>query len=111
MRHLLGNKNAQMGVVSAAIGLLITLIVVVLVFYNIAGSIDTAELENDMRAAVGVTYGTTNESKAAYNATTPVSNGTNNVLDQAATFFTIAPIIVIVIVAVVVIGYVKSIGG
>ena len=110
MRHLLGNKKAQMGMIGAAIGLLITLIICVLVYYNIAASVDTDTLEDDLRTSMGYTKAD-NDSWAAWNASTPVANGTNGINDQAGTFFTIAPIVVLVIVAVVVIGYVKSIGG
>ena len=86
-------KNlAQMGMVGAAIGLFITLIISVLIYYNIAGSIDTTTIDAKLDG-------------------TPAANATGNVNDQAATFFTIAPIVGIVIVAVVVIGYVQRIGG
>lgn len=81
-----------MGMVGAAVGLLITLIIVVLIYYNIAASIDTTGIDAKLPG-------------------TPAANATEQINDQAATFFTIAPIIAIVIVAVVVIGYVQRIGG
>ena len=86
------NKLAQMGMVGAAIGLLITLIIAVLVYYNVSASIDTTTIDASLNGS-------------------PAANATENTNDQASTFFTIAPIIVIVIVAVVVIGYVQRIGG
>ena len=109
--RLLSNKKAQMGLVGAAIGLLITLIICVLVYFNIAASIETDTLEDDVRESLGLSAGGDNDSWAAWNATTYVTNDTGDINDQATTFFTIAPIIVIVIVAVVVIGYVQKIGG
>ena len=116
MRHLFGNKHAQMGMVGAAIGLFITLIICVLIYYNIAASIDTTTIEDNVRKAEGFTYpsGETaadNASRAAWNASKPVANATGAVNSQSETFFTIAPIVGIVIVAVVVIGYVQRIGG
>ena len=84
--------------VGAVIGLFVTLAVVILVFYNIAASIDADALDQDYKAASGV-------DKAL-----PAGNATNATLGQAATFFTIAPIIGIVIVAVVILGYVSRIG-
>jgi hypothetical protein len=81
-----------MGMVGAAVGLLITLIIVVLIYYNIAASIDTTGVDAKLPG-------------------TPAGNATTQINTQASTFFTIAPIIAIVIVAVVVIGYVQRIGG
>lgn len=92
MRKLFGNKLAQMGMVGAAIGLFITLIISVLIYYNIAASVDTTTIDAKLPGS------------PAANATTATNN-------QAATFYTIAPIVGIVIVAVVVIGYVQRIGG
>ena len=93
MRHFFSKNNrAQMGMIGAAIGLLITLIIAVLVYYNISASLDTTSVDAVLNGS-------------------PAANATEATNDQAGTFFTIAPIVVLVIVAVVVIGYVKSIGG
>ena len=88
---LLKMNEGQMNLVGAAVGLFITLIIAVLIYYNIAASIDTTSVDAKL---VG----------------TPAANATSATNNQAATFFTVAPIIGIVIVAVVVIGYVKNIG-
>ena len=82
--------NVQM--IGAVVGILITLIIAVLVFYNVAASIDTTTID------------------ASFDGT-PSANATEATLDQASTFFTIAPIIGIVAVAVVILGYVNRIGG
>ena len=85
------NDAGQMNMLGAALGLFISLIVCVLIFYNITGSIDTTDIDAKLDG-------------------TPATNATTAVLDQAATFFTLAPILGVVIVAVVVISYVKQIG-
>ena len=85
------NDKAQANMLGAAIGILITLIICVLIYYNIAGSIDTTTIDAKLEG-------------------TPAANATDNANSQAATFFTIAPIISVVIVAEVVISYVKHIG-
>lgn len=82
------DNEASVKMIGAVVGILITLIIAVLIFYNIAGSIDTTDLDSDLTG-------------------TPAANATSATIDQAETFFTIAPIICIVIVAVVVIGYVS----
>ena len=90
-RNFIKDHGAQMAMVGQAVGLLITLIIVVLVYYNIAASVDTTGIDAKLPG-------------------TPAGNATAATNSQAATFFTIAPIVGIVIVAVVVIGYVQRIG-
>lgn len=99
------DKLGQMGMVGAAVGLFITLIITVLIYYNIAASIDTTTVDGKFGATFNAT---THVWMSGY---APAYNATQGINSQAGTFFTIAPIIGIVIVAVVVIGYVQRIGG
>jgi hypothetical protein len=84
-----------MQMVGAAVGLLVTLIVSVLIYWTMSGSLypaagtDTSWHSQMMNAS---------------------QNATDSINDQAVTFFQIAPIIAIVIVAVVVLSYVSRIG-
>lgn len=94
MRRLKNDQNASVKMIGVVAGLFVTLAVAILVFYSLAGGIDTTTLDTN--------FGVLN--------TTPVLNATDATLDQAATFFTIAPLIGIVIVAVVILGYVGKIG-
>ena len=96
------NDKAQMQMIGVAIGTLITLIICVLVYYNISGSIDTNTIDYK--------FGLTINATGVRNGSAPAHNATESLNSQAATFFTIAPIISVVIVAVVVISYVKQIG-
>ena len=93
MKKFLKDTHADVKMIGAVAGILITLIIAILVFYNIAGSIDASSLH-----AMDNT-----DNYDAYNAT-------NDTLDQAGTFFQIAPIIAIVVVAVVILSYVGRIG-
>jgi len=97
LKQFMHNNHAQMGMVGTAVGLLITLIIVVLIFYNISAS-----TYNSIPRGGSDAY-----KRGIYNMSRNASEATNS---QAGTFFTIAPIIAIVIVAVVVIGYVQRIG-
>ena len=90
MRKLLRNKEADSRMITLVIGIMITLAISILIFYNIMGNIDTTTIDSDLTG-------------------TPAANATNEVLDQAEVFYTLAPLIVIVIVAVVIIGYVSKI--
>jgi len=95
LQSLLKNDEADVKMIGAVVGILITLIIAVLVFYNIAGSIDTTTIDSNFGGV----------------KTFPAANATEDTLDQSATFFQIAPIIAIVVVAVVILGYVNRIGG
>jgi len=81
------NDSGNVQMVGMVVGLLITIIIAVLIFYNVAGSIDTTTIDAELTG-------------------TPAANATDDTLDQAATFFTIAPILALVIIAVIIIGYV-----
>jgi len=93
LKPLRKNDQADVKMIGMVVGVLVTLIIAVLIFYNIASSIDTTTIDSNI--------GGTN--------TTPAANATDNTLDQSATFFSVAPIIAIVIVAVVILGYVSRI--
>ena len=90
LKNFLKDEHADVKMIGAVVGILVTLIIAVLVFYNIAASIDTTSIDADLTG-------------------TPAANATDATLDQAGTFFGIAPIIAIVIVAVVILGYVSRI--
>ena len=85
------NKLANVGMVGAAVAILVTLMVSVLIVYNIAGSLDTTTIDASLTG-------------------TPAANATVDTLDQSATFYTLAPLIVVVIAAVVILGYIMTIG-
>jgi len=89
-KSFLKDEDADARMIGGVVGILVTLIIAVLVFYNIAGSIDATTIDADLTG-------------------TPAANATEATLDQAATFFTIAPIIAIVVVAVVILKYVGQI--
>jgi len=96
MRSLYVDDKADARMIGGVIGILITLIIAVLVFYNIAGSIDTSTIDAN--------FDGNNGTFAGY-----ATNASNATQDQAATFFAIAPIIAIVVVAVVILKYVGQI--
>ena len=75
MKSFLKNDEADVKMIGAVVGILITLIIAVLVFYNIAAGIDAEAVDDDLW----------------HEGYSPASNATNDTLDQAATFFQIAP--------------------
>lgn len=104
MKKLLKNQDADMKTISGAVGILITLMIAILVLYSIAGAIDGHTIDQNWAH----TWTSGVHTNSTVNAT-HAQNATNASLDQAGTFFTIAPIIVIVMIAVVILKYVGMI--
>lgn len=94
MKPFYKDDNADAKMIGMVVGLLVTLLISILVFYNISASVDTTSIDSN--------FGVDNNE-------TPSANATDSILDQAATFWSIAPIIVIVIVAVIILAYVSKI--
>lgn len=90
-RSLLKDNHADVKMVGAIVALLITLAASVLIFYNFMAGVDTTTIDANF-------------------AGTPAANATNSILDQAGLFYTIAPMIAIIIVAVVILAYIKKLG-
>ena len=93
------DENGNVKMIGMVVGILVTLMIAVLIFYNIAASIDADSVDEDLQDQLG------NDANDVEYA----ANATGDTLDQSATFFTIAPIIAIVVVAVVILGYVSKI--
>ena len=105
---LIKNKDANIKMLGGVLALFITLAIGILVAYNVVSSINSRTLDVD------APWGYDTDQSATPNVArnnTPAQNATNATLSQMSTFFTIAPIIGIVIVAVVILGYVSRIGG
>jgi len=95
-------KLASVAMVASAVGFLITLVMSTIIYYNLANyNVNTIDAK----------FGMTVNATGVINGSRPAANATARINGQAGTFFTIAPIVAIVIVAVVVIGYVQRIGG
>jgi len=99
MKSLRADDNADTKMIGGVVAILVTLILAVIVFFNIAGSVDLTTVDSNIASNLG--ENTTLSTRG--------SNSTDDTLDQAATFFTIAPIIAIVVVAVVILRYVGQI--
>jgi len=105
---LWNDRDANAKMIGTVVAILVTIIVSILIVYNVASTItfDTAT-ERDINEARG--YTTAAGNRDGYNNSTAAGNSTDDILDQAGTFFAIAPIIAVVIVAVVVLSYVGKI--
>lgn len=109
-KKLMTNNHADAKMIGVVIAIFITLIISILLVYTIASSTTfSTATEQKITAARG--YPTSGDGMDYYNNSTSAGNSSTDILDQAGTFFQIAPIIGIVIVAVVILGYVGKIGG
>ena len=99
-RKFLTNKDADVSLIGAAVAILVTIMVSVLIVYNIASSIDAGDVDTDLQEAIG------NDA----NDVTYAANATMSALDQSETFYVLAPLIVIVLIAVTILGYIVMIG-
>jgi len=112
MRKLLGNKNGDMNMILTAVIMAIMLAIGIVVVYSVFGGIDLTTADNTIKVNVyGANNGPTasddaNTSWDVYNTSGPGSNATDDLLTNAGTFFTIAPIALIVVAAVAILGYV-----
>lgn len=110
LKSLINNDEADIKMIGMVVAILVTIIVSLLVFYSIAGSFDINDMDDDF-GDYGLGSYAKGQANEQINGSTPVRNSTDAILDQSATFFSIAPIIAIVVVAVVILGYVSRIGG
>ena len=54
MKKLIKDDHADVKMIGAVVGILITLIIAVLVFYNIAGSIDTTTIDAELKTCQSI---------------------------------------------------------
>jgi heme/copper-type cytochrome/quinol oxidase subunit 2 len=92
MRNFLRNKHGDMNMVLTAVVLAITLAISIVIVWNVMGSIDTTSVD----AALRKIDPNTNVSR----------NATESISENLEIFYTISPIILIVVAAVAILGYV-----
>lgn len=87
LKKLVSNKEADVNMILAAVIMAIALAVSVLIVYNVIGSVDTTTID------AGLTG-------------TPATNATYALVNNTDTFYTVAPIALIVVAAIGILGYV-----
>ena len=107
MRRLIDNKNADMDIVITAIVVMITLALSIVIIWNVVGSIDSSSLDDRLREnALGLQESAgDNSSDQTWNETTYVANSTDSFTTNLETYFTVAPIVLIIIAAVGILSY------
>lgn len=98
MRKLLDNNHGNIGTIILAVATAITLAVSILIIYSVLGGMSTTSVDATLRTAMGKPAGFM-----------PAANATNSLVTGLGTFFTIAPIYLIVLVAISIIGAVMGI--
>ena len=101
MRKLLKNQHGDLNMILSSIVVAITLAISIIVVLNVLGAIDAGDTDGRVAEAMGWTSGTDQ-----YNATLPMTNATTDLQTNIETFYTVAPIVLIVMAAVGILGYV-----
>lgn len=98
MRRLLSNRHGDMNMILLAIVMGIALAIGIIVVFNVHAGIasDLSTLDSDLASAAG----------RSTTLDTAASNASNATLTNIGTFFTIAPIALIVVAAVGILSYV-----
>lgn len=99
MRKLQDNKHADMNIILSAVVMAIMFAIGIVVVFNVIGSIgaDLSSLDDDLENARADGNTTSGE---------PATNATKDLTDNIETFFTVGPIILIVVAAVGILSYV-----
>ena len=92
MKKLWNNKDANVATIILAVATAVTIAISILIVYSILGGVDT----------------TTIDANFGGNTTTPAANATNSLTAGLGTFYTIAPIYIVVLIAVAIIGAVMG---
>jgi len=114
MKKLLKNNHADISAVTTSVAIIVMIVISIVIVYNIATSLNMGNVDDTIAEQIyGYSQtnwdaGGSNASRAAHNATMPGANATDEVLSHSETFYTLAPLIVIVLIAVVILGYVMG---
>jgi len=112
MRSLRNNKHADMNMIMTAIIMAVMLAIGLVVVYSVFGGLDLDTVDTKINEDVfgwsnsGDPSDDQNSSWESWNTSKNAANATNDLLNNAATFFTVAPIALVVIAAVGILGYV-----
>ena len=108
MRKFLSNKHGDMNMILSAIVLAIVLGIGIIIVFNVFSAIDTTSVDTKLKGTrtTGLSQASQNATNTSWNNTNPAGNATDSVIQNTETFFTIAPILLIVVAAVGILSYV-----
>lgn len=96
MRKLWKNNHANLDMILSAVVVMVMLAISIVIVWNVVGSVETSDLDTAVD-------GNFIDSGAA---STEVTNATTDLADNLETYYTVAPIVLIVMAAVGILGYV-----
>lgn len=99
MRKLLNNHEANIGTIILAVATAITIAVSILIVYSVLGGLSTTTIDRNLAAVLNRNTTTTK----------PAGNATLSLIAGLGTFFTLAPIYLVVLVAIAIISAVLGI--
>jgi len=98
MRELKKNTHGSLAAMGAAIAIIVTLMISLVIVYSIVSSINPRTI--DIKAQGNGMPGTRSDA----------GNATNSTISGLNTFYTLAPLIIVVIAAVIILAYVTRFG-
>lgn len=87
LREFWQNREADVNMILAAVVMAIGLAIGIIIAYNVIGSLDTSTIDAGLTGA-------------------PAASATSSLINSTGTFYTVAPIALIVVAAVAILGYV-----
>ncbi|NIQ88073.1 MAG: hypothetical protein GWN93_02880 [Deltaproteobacteria bacterium] len=108
MRRLIRDGNADLNMILGAVSVVVMLAISLVIAYNVVGAIDTDGLEDTIRQNVhGLQEVNDNDAaNTTWNNTLTVGNCTTDLTDNMETYYQVAPIVLIVMAAVGILGYI-----
>ena len=97
LRNLIKNRSGDMGAVLAAVVTACVLAISIVVVWNIMGAIDASDADTEINDNV---FGNASSTNIKY-----AQNSTDSITENLETFYSIIPIVLIVISAVAIMGY------
>jgi len=88
MKSLWKNNHGDMNIIISAVIAAIALAIGIIIVFNVMGSLDTTDVD------------------AEFANSTPAANSTTDIQTNVETFYTVMPIVLIVMAAVAILGYV-----
>jgi len=104
MRHFWKNHDADANMILTAVVVGIVFAISIAIVFSVLGAMDYSTVDTDLNTALGYT------TDQLANCTS-AANASDNVLSNLNTFYTLGPIMITVIAAVGIIGYVMILRG
>jgi len=99
MRKLISNNHGNVGTIIMAVTVAIVLTISIIIVYSVMGGLDTTTIDKNLATKMGANTTTTKYA----------GNATGSLLTGLSTFFSLAPLYLVILAAVAIVGAVLGI--